>query len=87
MADSGVVDSDLIPSRVNPVTLKLVFTASLLDAQHERDSVKKKPASLLVVPFGKTFSGMKGTVWRRSRQVYLLSRLERCLAVFPILEN
>ena len=31
---SGAVDWSLIPSRVKPVTLKLVFTASLLDAQH-----------------------------------------------------
>ena len=31
---SGAVDLDLIPSRVKPITLKLVFTASLLDAQH-----------------------------------------------------
>ena len=30
---SGVVDSGLIPSRIKPTTLKLVFTASLLDAQ------------------------------------------------------
>ena len=29
---SGAVDLDLIPSRVKPMTL--VFTASLLDAQH-----------------------------------------------------
>ena len=28
------VDSGLIPSRVKPMTLKLVFTASLLDVQH-----------------------------------------------------
>ena len=28
------VDSGLIPSRVKPLTLKLVFTTSLLDAQH-----------------------------------------------------
>ena len=28
------VDSGLIPSRVKPMTLKLVFTAFLLDAQH-----------------------------------------------------
>ena len=46
---SGAVDLGLIPSRVKPITLKLVFTASLLDAQHERDSVKNKPASLLVI--------------------------------------
>ena len=31
---SRAVDLILIPSRVKPVTLKLVFTASLLDAQH-----------------------------------------------------
>ena len=30
----GAVDSGLIPSRVKPMTLKVVFTASLLDAQH-----------------------------------------------------
>ena len=30
---SEAVDSGLIPSWVKPVTLKLVFTASLLDAQ------------------------------------------------------
>ena len=30
---SGAVDSGLIPSRVKPMTLKLVFTASLLDPQ------------------------------------------------------
>ena len=55
---SGVVDSDLIPSRVKPMTLNLVFTASLLDAQHYRDSVENKPASLLVVPLGKALSGI-----------------------------
>ena len=40
------------------MTLKLVFTASLLDVQHQRDSVKNKPASILVVPLGKTLSGI-----------------------------
>ena len=30
----GVEDLGLIPSRVKPMTLTLVFTASLLDAQH-----------------------------------------------------
>ena len=45
---SRAIDSGLIPSRVKPMTLKLVFIASLLDAQHKRDSVKNKPASLLV---------------------------------------
>ena len=31
---SGNECSGLIPSLVKPITLKLVFTASLLDAQH-----------------------------------------------------
>ena len=31
---SGAVDLGLIPSQVKPITLKLVFTASLLDVQH-----------------------------------------------------
>ena len=31
---SGAVDSGLTPSRVKPMTLKLVFTTSLLDVQH-----------------------------------------------------
>ena len=30
---SGTVVSGLVPSRVKPMTLKLVFTVSLLDAQ------------------------------------------------------
>ena len=50
---SGAVDSGLIASRVKLMTLKLVFTAALLDAQHLRDCVENKPASLLVVPLGK----------------------------------
>ena len=43
-----VVDLGLILSRVKLTTLNLVFTASLLDAQHLRYSVANKPASLLV---------------------------------------
>ena len=54
----GAVDSGLIPSWVKPMTSKLVFTASVLDAQHERNSVKNKLASLLVVPLGKVLSGI-----------------------------
>ena len=45
----GAVDLGLIPSRVKPMTSKLVLTASLLDA---------KPAGLLVVPLGKALSGI-----------------------------
>ena len=37
---------------------KLVFTASLLDAQPQRDSLENKPASLLVAPLGKAFGGI-----------------------------
>ena len=33
---------------------KMVFTASLLGTQHNRNSVENKPASLLVVSLGKT---------------------------------
>ena len=40
------------------MTLKLVFTASLLDVQHLRDSVEIQPASLLVVPLGKALYGI-----------------------------
>ena len=45
---AGAVDLGLIPSRVKPMTLKLVFTATLLDAQ---------PASLFVVPLRKALNG------------------------------
>ena len=31
---SGAVNSGLMPSQIKPMTLKVVFTASLLDAQH-----------------------------------------------------
>ena len=48
----------LIPNRVKPITLKLVFTASLLDAHQQGDSEEKKSASLLVVPLGKAHDGI-----------------------------
>ena len=38
--------------------LKMVFTASLLGAQHIRDSVENKPVSWLVVSLGKALNGM-----------------------------
>ena len=53
---SGAVDLGLIPSRLPPMTLKLVFTASRLDAQHLTNDVENKPASLLVMPLGKAHS-------------------------------
>ena len=39
------VNSGLIPNRVKPMTSRLVFTAFLLDAQHQSDT--EKSASLL----------------------------------------
>ena len=53
---SGAVDSGLIPSRVQPTILKLVFRASLFEASNKRDSVEIKLASLFVVPLGKALS-------------------------------
>ena len=35
----------------------MIFTASLLGAQQNKNSVENKPASLLVVSLGKTLSG------------------------------
>ena len=55
---SGAVDLDLIPSQVNPMTSKLVFTASLLEVQHQRDKEENKPARLLIVTLGKALSGI-----------------------------
>ena len=40
------------------ITSKLVFTASLLNAQHESGSVENKPASLHIVPLAKALSGV-----------------------------
>ena len=57
MSASGAVDSCLILSRLKSITLKLVFTASLLDAHHEKGNMVNKPARLLVVSLGKTLSG------------------------------
>ena len=55
---SRAVNLGLFPSRVKLMTLKLVFTAFLLDAQHQRDIVNIKPVSLLVVPLGKALGGI-----------------------------
>ena len=55
---SGAVDSGLIPGCVKPMTLKLVFTASLLDAQHHGNSLENKSASVLVLLLENTFSGI-----------------------------
>ena len=43
----------------------MVFTASLLGAQHIRDSVENKPASLLVVSLGKALNEMPSSLCGR----------------------
>ena len=60
----GAADSGFIPSRVKPITLKLVFTAFLLDVQRSRDSAENKPASLLVLPLGKALNGVPPSLVR-----------------------
>ena len=55
---SEAVVLGLIQNRVKSMTVQLIFTAFLLDAQHYRDSVENKPTSLLVVPLGKALSGI-----------------------------
>ena len=57
MSAFGGVRASFIPSRVKPMTLKLVCIASRLDVQHYRDSVENKPASLLVLPLS-VFNGI-----------------------------
>ena len=55
---SEAVSAGVIQSLVKPMTLKLVFTAAFsFDAEHRKDSVENKPASLLGVPSGKALSG------------------------------
>ena len=55
--------SQSVDLRFNPLvesyqkTLKMVFTASLLSAQHLVEVVENKPASSLVVSLGKALNG------------------------------
>ena len=44
----GAVDVGLLLTQVKPMTLKLVFTVSLLDIQHQRYSVENKPTSCAI---------------------------------------
>ena len=55
---SQSVDLEFIPL-VEPYqkALKMVFTASLLGAQHLVEVVENKPASMIVVSLGKTLNG------------------------------
>ena len=57
-SSSETVGSGLVLSRVKPMTLKLVFTAFLFDAQHYRDSVENKLTSSFVVSLAKALSGI-----------------------------
>ena len=51
--------SSSFPKSIHAKRLKkMVFTASMLGVQHKRVSVEIKPASLLVVSFGKALNGM-----------------------------
>ena len=58
----------------------MVFTASLLGAQHKRDSVENKPVSLVVVSLGKTLNGMP--LFSCGRQVVGPSNLPVVVAQF-----
>ena len=58
----------------------MVFTASLLGAQHIRDSVKNKPASLLVVSLDRALNGMPPSLC--DRQVVGPSSLPVVVAQF-----
>ena len=51
------VYSSLISNRVSPITLKLLFTASLFDARHYGDIGKNKPVGLIAVQLGKALNG------------------------------
>ena len=53
---SGAINSGFILSRVKSMTLKLLFTAFLLDNQQQKYGVENKPKSLPVVPLEKTLS-------------------------------
>ena len=55
---SQSVDLGFIPLVKSYQKTLMVFTASMLGAQHKKgDSLENKPASLLVVSLGKTLNG------------------------------
>ena len=56
---SGTVDIGLTRGRIkiNPMTLKLVFTASLLDAQHYKDNVENQPAQVYLCSWERHLTG------------------------------
>ena len=74
---SGGVDLGLIPSRVKPMTLKSQLPC------YERDSVKNKRASLLVVPLGKALSGIFPS--RCGRWLAIPKRARICIDRFLVI--
>ena len=57
----------MIPCRIKPMILKLVFTASLLDLQHQKDNMENKAASLRVVPLRKALNEIPSSWSGRDR--------------------
>ena len=87
MPASGAMDSCLILSLIKPMTWKLVFTASLLDAQQLKDRVENKPASLLV-PLGKTLYEMSPVLeWHTDGWQLVLSAVRLNDAALPRCNN
>ena len=82
-AKPGAVDLDLISSRLRSVALKLVFTASLLDAQHYGDSVENKPVSLPVVSLKRHLAGFPILGWQTN--YWLLPKKTRYSALIAFL--
>ena len=58
MSAIGAVDTGLITSRVKPMALKLVFTASLLDAQHQKGQCEEQAGKFTCCVVGKALSGI-----------------------------
>ena len=55
---SQPIDLGLIPNQIIPNTLKMVFTASLLDTHNEENIAAKKPAGSFVESLQKAFNGI-----------------------------
>ena len=72
---SRYVNLGLFPRRVKLMTLKLVYTALLLNAEHLKESVESTRASLLVVPFEKALGGVPHATGGRPLQSELSAAL------------
>ena len=76
------------------MTLKLVFTAFLLDAQDYRECVKIKTVSLLVVPLGKALSelppswcGRQMAAWQLLSELVISLSRDRRISMQQNIEN